>query len=176
MSINIDEKKAFIVWLNDHVDFGRREIYWILNYLMNHSAILAKVTFVEHANKTPRGVRISQDGFETEGLELYLNGRTFTDSEQVFHELRMNWKKELFMEITFENSWDNPEYLAVLADNPFYSWNDTVDAEVEESVREALEKEQRSSELVNLYQEIDQALEAGNQAEFERLTSSLKES
>ncbi len=174
MSVNVDEKKAFIAWLNDHVDFGRREIYWILNYLMNHSAILSKVTFVEHASKTPRGVRISQAGFETEGLELYLNGRTFTDSEQVFHELRMNWKKELFMEIAFENAWDSSEYLAVLADNPFYSWNDTVDADVEQSVLAALENEQKSKELDTLYQEINRALEAGNQAEFERLTNNLK--
>ncbi|WP_314059479.1 YpiB family protein [uncultured Vagococcus sp.] len=175
MSISVDEKKAFIAWLNDHVDFGRREVYWILNYLVNHAAILAKVTFVENANKTPRGVRISQAGSEVEGLELYLNGRTFTDSEQVFHELRMNWKKELFMEISFDHSWNSPEYLAVLADNPFYSWNDTVDSEVEQSVLEALAKEQKSNELIELYHEIDQALESGNQAEFQRLTSSLKE-
>lgn len=173
MSAKVEEKKEFIVWLNEHVDFGRREVYWILNYLVNHSAILSKVSFVEHADKTPRGIRISQIGLEPEGLELYLDGRTFTDSEQVFHELRMNWKKELFIEIRFNDSWDSEEYLAVLEDNPFYSWNDTVDSEVEQSVNRALAEEQKASELVKLYQEIDQALESGNQEEFKRLTSSL---
>lgn len=173
MSVTVDQKKDFLVWLNEHVEFGRREVYWILNYLVNHSALLAKVTFVESADATPRGVRISQVDVESEALELYLNGRTFTDSEQVFHELRMNWKKELFMEIKFDSSWKCLEYLAVLEDNPFCSWNDTVDYEVERAILTALETQQRDMELVNLYQEIDYALETGNQAEFKRLVSSL---
>ena len=46
MLIDVREKKNFLTWMVNHVSFSRREVFWILNYLANHEAILSNVHFV----------------------------------------------------------------------------------------------------------------------------------
>ena len=178
MGVNLKQKREFIMWLHDNVNFGRRDVYWLLNYLLNHKAILQQVVFVERAEKTPRGLKINAlvEGDQSEPLELYIEQRIFTDPEQVFHELRMNWKQELYVEVNFPEAWETASYLAVLEDNPFYLWNENVDATNQARLDQALENEAQARERDELLAQIDLALEAGNQAEFERLSEALKES
>lgn len=57
MLIDVREKKNFLTWMVNHVSFSRREVFWILNYLANHEAILSNVHFVEGANFADRGLR-----------------------------------------------------------------------------------------------------------------------
>ncbi|MBE9388185.1 YpiB family protein [Vagococcus salmoninarum] len=173
MLVNVEKKKAFVEWLNENVTYNRREVYWILNYLMTHPAILNKVVFVEHAPKTPRGLRISQGTNKQEPLELFIEQRRFTDPEQVFHELRMNWKKELYVEIVLGETWDNEFYLAVLEDNPYYSWNEKLDKELIRQLDVALAAEELSYKQTALNQLIDEAIENGDKEQFQQLTNQL---
>lgn len=78
------------------VPFGRREVLWILNYLLTHDAILNNVHFVENVEKTDRGIRVVADGLGKEPLLLFIQAQEFTDPEQIFHEIRMNWRKALY--------------------------------------------------------------------------------
>ncbi|MDU3405334.1 MAG: YpiB family protein, partial [Enterococcus faecalis] len=48
MFVSLSEKKKFLTWLVNTVPFGRREVLWILNYLLTHDAILNNVHFVEN--------------------------------------------------------------------------------------------------------------------------------
>lgn len=176
MVVNLKQKREFIMWLHDNVNFSRRDVYWLLNYLLNHKAILEQVVFVEDAEATPRGLKVTAAslGDQNEPLELYLQQRTFTDPEQVFHELRMNWKQQLYLEVVFPSSWENPQYLAVLEDNPFHPWNEHLDKESGKRLKAALKTEELQQHREQLLDQIDQALESGDQLEFVRLTEDLK--
>ena len=177
MGVKLKQKREFIMWLHDNVNFSRRDVYWLLNYLLNHKAILQQVVFVEEAAATPRGLKIMAASKDELGepLELYLQQRTFTDPDQVFHELRMNWKQELYLEVTFPGAWKNEKYLAVLEDNPFHLWNEHVDEQNQLRLSAALAKEDLANQRLQLLLDIDLALEKGNQAEFERLTAVLNQ-
>ena len=43
--IDVTEKREFLVWLINNISFRRREVIWILNYLINHETILKKCVF-----------------------------------------------------------------------------------------------------------------------------------
>lgn len=70
MFVSLSEKKKFLTWLVNTVPFGRREVLWILNYLLTHDAILNNVHFVENVEKTDRGIRVVADGLGKEPLLL----------------------------------------------------------------------------------------------------------
>lgn len=173
MFINVKEKKAFLNWLVNHVKFKQREILWILNYLANHEAILANVHFVEQADKTERGIKIRDASMPGSSLTLYLKGKTFTDSEQIFHEIRLNWKDTLYFECLFEDSWQNSYYLSILEDNPFAPWNEHVSPEVKNEIDSYFEQLEVKRQVSLLYRQIDKALEDGNQDAFIELSEEL---
>lgn len=178
MGVDLNTKKEFVTWLHDNTNFGRRDVYWLLNYLLNHKAILQQVVFVESVEATPRGLKITALWDKSEKqeppLQLFLENRVFTDPEQVFHEIRMNWKQELYIEVHFPNAWKNSAYLAVLEDNPFKKWNEQVDEKSYIRLEEAFKAEEKGQLREQLLLAIDSALEKGDQAEFERLSEDLK--
>ena len=83
MFVSLSEKKKFLTWLVNTVPFGRREVLWILNYLLTHDAILNNVHFVENVEKTDRGIRVVADGLGKEPLLLFIQAQEFTDPEQI---------------------------------------------------------------------------------------------
>lgn len=170
---DIREKKAFFSWLVEHVRFKKREVYWMINYLVNHEAILKNVHLVEDAAQTPRGLVFTSHDFDEEALQLHINGHHFTNPEQIFHEIRLNWKKDLFVECIFPSSWNQAYYLGILEDNPFSSWNDQISRETKVEVQEFIEEQAHAGYLDRLYQEIDRALEAHDKERFEELTKAL---
>ena len=143
MLIDVKEKKNFLTWMVNHVSFSRREVFWILNYLANHEAILSNVHFVEGANQANRGLQISDLSFDGEPMKLFLEGKEFTDTDQIFHEIRLNWKRPLYVECLFENAWQTKEYLMVLEENPFASWNDSISEEDLELVEQYLKRKNK---------------------------------
>ena len=172
--INLIDKKRFLNWLVSHVSFSRREVSWILNYLATHEAILDQVHFVEHVDQTPRGILI-QSAEITEPMALYIEGRRFVDSDQIFHDMRLNWKKPLYIECILPKSWSNELYLGVLEDNPYHSWNDTMDNEMLNKIDLFFAKEDYEQQVTDLYEQVDQALEEGNQEEFYTLSEKLNQ-
>lgn len=175
MEVDVREKKRFLDWLIQNVTFQRREVSWILNYLANHEAILANVRFVEHAESTERGIVIRDLSVAGEALTLFLEGKSFTDSDQIFHEIRLNWKDPLYLECFFANSWDHPTYLSILEDNPYLSWNESIDPTILTTVNDYLAEEQRRARITELYQEIDEALEKGDKETFLRLSQEVND-
>lgn len=166
MFIDVKEKKNFLNWFVTHASFSRREVCWILNYLANHEAILNNVHFVENADVTMRGLQIRDLTVQGEPIKLFLQGKFFDDSDQIFHEIRLNWKEALYIECLFENAWDNPGYLSILEDNPFLKWNENIDADVLASINHFLAEEEQMAQIKQLYQEIDRALEKGDEETF----------
>lgn len=173
MLIDVREKKNFLTWMVNHVSFSRREVFWILNYLANHEAILSNVHFVEGANQANRGLQISDLSFDGEPMKLFLEGKEFTDTDQIFHEIRLNWKRPLYVECLFENAWQTREYLMILEDNPFASWDDSISEEDAELIEHYFKEKEQEARLKMLYAQIDQALEKKDKDAFLTLSDEV---
>ncbi|MBF8807841.1 MAG: YpiB family protein [Enterococcus lacertideformus] len=173
MLIDVKEKKNFLTWMVNHVSFSRREVFWILNYLANHEAILSNVHFVEGANQANRGLQINDLSSNDEPMKLFLEGKEFTDTDQIFHEIRLNWKKPLYIECFFENAWQTKEYFIVLEDNPFASWDESISEEDTEMIELYFREKEQEEHLKFLYAQIDQALEKGDKDAFFQLSDEV---
>ena len=108
-------------------------------------------------------------------MSLSLEGSVFVDSDQIFHEIRLNWKKPLYLECRFEKSWENQLYLSVLEDNPFYRWNETMDEQMLQRVDEFFNQKNLEAQVAELYQKIDQALEVEDQEAFIKLSNEVNQ-
>lgn len=173
MEIPTLDKRRFLNWLVSHEFFAKREIPWILNYLANHEPILKHVHFVEKARRTPRGITICSRHFYGEPIALFIEGEMFKDSDQIFHEIRLNWQDPLYLEIQFDNAWNNELYLGVLEDNPYYRWNDNMDDKTLARIKHYFREENIQAEIAALYQQIDLALESDDQATFMELSQKV---
>ncbi|MGL4696277.1 ReoY family proteolytic degradation factor [Enterococcus larvae] len=173
MDINVADKKNFLVWLVNNISFSKREIIWILNYLINHEVILNNVTFVEQAEKTERGIQIASSEMEEEPIVLFIKGKMFTDTDQIFHEIRMNWKDTLYLECFFSEAFQNAEYLSILEDNPFAPWKNNVSEETVQEIEAYFEREEQLARMNLLRNQIDRSLEDGDYESFLELSDEL---
>ncbi|MGM0212591.1 YpiB family protein [Enterococcus sp. AZ109] len=171
--IDVAEKREFLVWLINNVSFRRREVIWILNYLINHEAILKNVHIVENANHTKRGLVIRDITQEDEPMTLTVHEQSFANSDQIFHEIRLHWQQPLYLECIFPNSWHNEQYLSVLEDNPAASWNDTISEEIIKEVEEHIAWEEKEAMLKLLNRQINLALENGDKEAFLELSDEI---
>ena len=175
IQISLEAKKNFIGWFLDRYQLKRRESMWILNYLLNHDIVLNKVHFVEAVDKTPRGMMMSATEMNSEAFLFYKNGTVFSDPEQAFHEVRLNWQEEMYIELVFLNPWKSAEYLTVLEDNPYYKWNETISMQLVEEVELALETFSLTERKQNTLHQIDLSLEKEDRERFIQLSKQLKE-
>lgn len=173
MFVNVSDKKEFLVWAVNNLSFKQREVIWILNYLINHEAILNNVHFIERADKTTRGLKIVTSEIDDRPIMLYLADKKFTDTDQVFHEIRMNWKADLYLECVFDGSWQNTQYLSILEDNPYAPWNEQVSGEIIASLDAYFEQEEKQAKIDLLYQQIDASLEKDDYDGFLKLSNEL---
>lgn len=175
IQVSLEEKKSFIGWFLDRHQLKRRESMWILNYLLNHDIVLNKVHFVEDVETTPRGIMMSTVGMDNEPFLFYKDGKVFNDPEQAFHEVRLNWQEDMYLELVFREPWKTEQYLAILEDNPYHRWNETIPKDLIHEVEHAMTKlslNEKKHLLLNL---IDEALENDNRDEFIEFSTELKE-
>lgn len=169
------DKKHFLKWITTNFVMKRREALWILDYLFNHNLMLEKTHFVEDVKKTPRGIYMSVVGNDKPDFRFYKNGHAFEDGMQAFHEVRLNWSSPLYIEIDFDDAWQYTEYLTILEDNPYASWNDSISEELMNRVDVALTFETLSLAKVQLMKDIDEALQNNDEEAFLTLTNDLKD-
>ncbi len=174
-SVSNAKKKHFLKWFTKNFELKRRESLWILDYLFNHDIMLEKTHFVEQAKKAPRGIYMSVTGSDNPAFHFYKNGHTFEDAMQGFHDIRLNWSSQLYIEIDFQDAWIYPEYLAVLEDNPYAKWNDSVSTELEKTMDDALTYETLNIAREDILDKIDASLLNGEEESFNALTSELIE-
>lgn len=174
-SVSNSEKKHFLKWVTSNFVMKRRESLWILEYLFSHNLMLEKTHFVGDVSKTPRGIYMSVVGNEKPDFRFYKNGHTFEDGMQAFHEVRLNWSSPLYIEIDFDDAWQYPEYLTILEDNPYASWNDSISKALSNSVDNALTYETLVFAREQLLKDIDKALVDRDKESFAILTNDLSE-
>lgn len=163
-------KITFLEWILSTSIFTRREAYWLLSYLKDHGTILENIQFVENADKTPRGLIFKQASRPEECFYLIKNNNKITNHEKIFHDIRMNWQKPLYIEIELTQVEPDELYYSVLEDNPFYPWNDQIDKKVSERTVQSVLELSHEQVINQLLKEINEALDEGNQELFEKLS------
>lgn len=171
LMVELADKKRFVSWLIQCVTLKRRESYWILNYLLNHDAILNRVSFVQGALNTPRGILISDPSIsEGPGLEMVKQNILVHEADQIFYDIRKNRKEILFIEIIFEGMEESSYYLSVLEENQYQPLDISFEKEFSDSLAIFFEEEEKKYRLQELSKAIDLALEEKNEELFISLT------
>jgi uncharacterized protein YpiB (UPF0302 family) len=138
--------------------------------------MIENIHFVENASKTPRGIVFkSGQPFHMKEIAMYKPNVEILDIDQIFHDLRMHWQEEIYIECVFPKSWENPLYVNVLEDNPYDSWNDHIDESVTEETDNFLKSLEFESRRVLLLQQIDEAIDKGDEESFIKYTKELEE-
>lgn len=164
--IELAEKKRFINWLIQSVSLKSREAYWILNYLLNHEFLLNKVRFVEDALFTPRGLVITDQTVSGNGIEMVKQGVKLADPTQIFHEIRMNRKETIFLEVKFEGMYQSTFFLSVLEENEYQPMDETLKEEIDSELDAYFKNQDKKYQLSFLLKEINEALEANDKDLF----------
>ncbi|EOT42478.1 ReoY family proteolytic degradation factor [Enterococcus columbae] len=175
MDVTIEGKKQFLSWFIANQTFSRREVSWLVNYLISHDAILKHAHIVEKVEQTPRGLLIQSSQQGEPNILFYKEKQCFTDIDQIFHEIRFHWQEDLYIECRFADAWQESLYLGALEDNPHAPWNQQLDSQATKQVDEyfqALEKQNQKNQLI---EQIDLALEAGDEEQFAELSKQLKQ-
>jgi len=106
-----------------------------------------------------------------ESFLFYKEGTKFDNPEVAFHDMRLHWKEDCYVELDFPNAYKSMVSFAVLEKNPYYI------SEVEEMevVDEELDSIQKEVLISQLKAEINEALESMDSQRFMELTNRLKE-
>ena len=144
---------------------------WILNYLLNHELLLKQIHFVEHVEATPKGMLFSTIKPAQESFLFYKEGTNFDNPEVAFHDMRLHWKEDCYVELDFPNAYKSMVSFAVLEKNPYYI-SEVEEMEVVEDELDSIQKEVLISQLKS---EINDALESMDSQRFMELTNRLKE-
>ncbi|MFD1426090.1 ReoY family proteolytic degradation factor [Kroppenstedtia sanguinis] len=168
--VTVSEKKEFIQWFLSCYELQKREAAWLLNYLCSEDQLLKRTHFVNSLCHLPKTLLISTRCIRMTPFKFMKNQRVSADVESAFYDLRTNKTEDLYVSLCFKDQATCPEYAAVLEGNPMERQDLVQDilfglmAEMilDESVREFRKKD--------LYQRIDEALEAGDEEQFLQLT------
>lgn len=167
-TITIEKKKVFLQHFMERYQPKQYESLWILHYIANHELLLNKVHFVEMAKKALRSMTISTVDSTEVPFVYYKEYKAFTNPEQAFHDMRLNWEQDMYIELHFPDAWRDSLYLSVLEDNPFYPWNENVSDEVSAEAAEGMD-----ALLYEIYHErielaIEQAIDRNDEAAFKK--------
>ena len=175
MNPTLEEKKNFISWFIQNYQLKRRESLWILNYLLNHEILLKNIHLIEEVHTTNRGMGFAVVGNPKDAFMYYKDGQTFEDPEQAFHDLRLNWKEDFYLELFFDQSYQVLSFFGVLEDNPYIQDSEIFDKDLEEIVEKSLEKLAVKDRIHYLKKQIDIALIQYDETSFRKFTKELKE-
>ncbi|MFC0523163.1 ReoY family proteolytic degradation factor [Pontibacillus salicampi] len=173
--VSVEDKKEFVRWFLNHYQLKRRESVWILNYLINHDSIMENVHFVEEARFCPRGIVISTHCVEEVPFRFYKDQIMTTDAEKSFHDIRLNRKEPVYIQLNFKNGHQSSQYAAVLEENPYIPSDYFITEKDQEIAEKVLQTSISNYQTEQLMHKIDAALDSGNQMEFQRLTKQLND-
>ncbi len=174
-AISILEKKDFLKWFLNNFQLKRRECAWLLNYLMSDDQLMEKVHFVENAEYCPKSLIISANDVDCIPFSFHKRQHVTMDAEKSFHDIRLNKEEEIYIQLNFKDAKKNPQYVAVLEDNPFIP----IDKETEKIYSLfadlIIDKAMFQFEKKQLTEKIDQALDSGDKESFIKYSNQLKE-
>lgn len=173
-SVPLNDKKIFIRWFLKNFQLKRREGVWILNYLLSNDELLENVHFVDEAHYCPRAIVMSTVDTTSIPFRFYKNNIMTSDAEKSFHDLRLNTKDSMYMQLNFPNIPPYPIYLAVLEENPYVPDDVFISEKDRLTAARLLENSVLEFQEQQLLKEIDAALDAGDKERFFELSNLLQ--
>lgn len=172
--VSVVDKKAFVRWFLKNYQLKRRECVWILNYLLSNDELLKHIRFVEEAHYCPRAMVMST--VESTGVPFrFYKGNVMTaDAEKSFHDLRLNEKEDMYLQLNFPNIPPSTQYLAVLEENPFMPETLLVNEKDRLLAEEMLSTSLLVFQQEKLLAQIDEALDQGDEDRFYELSNLLQ--
>ncbi|MGY0691766.1 ReoY family proteolytic degradation factor [Virgibacillus sp. FSP13] len=171
--VSVQDKKSFIQWFLNNYQLKKRESVWILNYLVNHDDLLANVHFIREARFCPRAIIMSSHCSDDVPFRFYKSQLVTTDAEKSFHDIRLNQKEALYIQLNFKNAKQNSLYVAVLEDNPFVPEDYFITKKDQDLAQQLLDKTIFDYQKKIIQAEIDRALDEKNQRNFEKYVKKL---
>lgn len=172
--VSLDEKKEFIRWVLKGFQMKRREVIWILNYMITNDELLQSTHFVEDAHYCPKAIVLSTTNSVGGVPFRFYHGSIMTaDAEKTFHEIRTKPNEDLYIQVNFTSQTAPLPYFNVLEENqykPKYLKDETVEKEANFIIEESLRQFQENM----LLKKIDLALDTKNKKAFLALTSKMK--
>jgi uncharacterized protein YpiB (UPF0302 family) len=170
----IKEKKEFIRYFLNNFQLKKRECVWILNYLMSHEQLIKRVHFVESAKSCPIGIIIStRCASENVPFRYYVGLSMTTDGEKAFHDIRNSGNEDIYIQLNFNGSNTNHQYLGVLEHNPFAPRENSHNAKDSIAAIHLLEYCVNKFQIESIKKEIDRTLETGDKERFTELCEML---
>jgi len=172
-AISVLEKKDFLKWFLNNYQLKRRECAWLLNYLMSDDQLMEKVHFVDDAEYCPKSLVISANDVDSIPFSFHKRQHVTMDAEKSFHDIRLNKEEELFIQLNFKDAKKNPQFVAVLEDNPFIP----IDKDTEKMycllAEMVIDQATFHFQKKQLLEKIDKALDHGDKENFLIYTKQL---
>lgn len=106
-------------------------------------------------------------------FRFYKSQLVTTDAEKSFHDIRLNQKEPLYIQLNFRDAKQNALYVAILEDNPFVPEDYFITNKDREYAKRLLDKVIYDYQRNALQTEIDQALDEKDQQKFTELVKRL---
>lgn len=169
------EKRDFLKWFLEQHQLKRRECAWLLNFLMSDDYLMERVHFVEQAEFCPKALMISAVDVDSIPFAFHKNKHVTMDAEKSFHDIRLNRKEDIYIQLNFKDKHLSPQYIAVLEENPFAPTSKN-ESKVNSLLAEMLLDESiRLFRKEELRKKIDQALEKRDKEAFHELSIQYNE-
>lgn len=167
--VSVQDKITFINWLSNNYTFKYRRNKWMLAYFMTDIELLTQIHFVRSFNTCQRGLIISSSPSKELSL-LYFKGKIITkDAEKIFHDIRFNNTKPLFIQLNIQHPSDQ-HYISKVIENNILSYKKESNISPEKVLSTAFYNYKKSI----LTEKIDIALKNMDEPSFLKLTKKLK--
>lgn len=174
-AISVIEKKNFLKWFLNNYQLKRRECAWLLNYLMSDDQLMEKVHFVENIEYCPKSLIISANNVDSIPFSFQKKQHVTMDAEKSFHDIRLNKEEEIFIQLIFKDAKKNPQFLAVLEDNPFTPIDKVTEEAYSTMATLVVDQAKYQFQKKMLLEKIDVALDNGDKESFLIYTNQLAE-
>lgn len=164
--ISANEKKEFIRWFLTKHTMKRRESVWILNWIISNESVLNNIIFVDEVHKYDRGILISTTASESISFRFFKGSQMSVDPEKAFHDLRIHPEDKFYIQLDFPNKHQENMYLTVLE-----GYNSST--EISPAIIEMVDEFVIELEKKNIMNEIDAALDKGDEKMFVELCEML---
>ncbi|MBD1371604.1 YpiB family protein [Hazenella sp. IB182357] len=168
--ISVAEKKEFINWFLEHYELQKKEAAWLLSYLSSNEKLLTKVHFVEHTRHLARSLIISTKCSNMAAFKFIKNKRVGSDVESAFYDIRSYPHDDLYIGLYFKDRTVCSKYAAVLEVHPMRKHEIAQDHLLELFAEMILDQSIKTYRQHTLYEQIDQALVAGDRDAFMQLS------
>ncbi|WP_277673414.1 ReoY family proteolytic degradation factor [Piscibacillus halophilus] len=175
MGVSTNQKRVFIKWYLDNYKTERREMVWLLEYILKREHILQNIHFVFEAHLCPRSIIISTDDEVKRPFRYYKDHVVTTDVDKAFHDIRLNPDETMYVEIIFDGNRQSVEYAEVLEDNPYLPDDYYLENEDYIFLENILEESSHHSKINILKNKIDYALDIGDVQSFNKWSKELKD-